>query len=110
MQRYIKCAKHIKCEFNYSFILSFNHSYVTSFLIFAKSSLPLELFFLFCFLKLEVQLHSSLHDSKNSLLSLWLCHGFSEIKTMLFVVKDIFRPAHLALRWYEEYLSSHAQM
>lgn len=44
------------------------------------------------------------------MLSLWLCHGFSEIKTMLFVVKDIFRPAHLALRWYEGYLSSHTQM
>lgn len=32
-------------------------------------------------LKLEVQLQPSPHDSKNSLLSLWLCHGFV-MKTM----------------------------
>lgn len=32
-------------------------------------------------LKLEVQLQPSLHDSKNSSLSLWLCHGFDK-KTM----------------------------
>lgn len=30
------CKKHIKCEFNYSFIRSFNHSYIISFFIFAQ--------------------------------------------------------------------------
>lgn len=40
------------------------------------------------FLKLEVQLHPSLHDSKNSLLSLWLCHGFLNRKPCLWFEID----------------------
>lgn len=94
----------------HSFFHSVIHTLLLNFCQIISTIGTLFFCFVFCFLKLEVQLHSSLHDSKNSLLSLWLCHGFSEIKTMLFVVKDIFRPAHLALRWYEGYLSSHAQM
>lgn len=53
---------------------SFNHSYIISFLIFAQIISTVGTFFFF--LKLEVQIHPSGHDSKNSLLSLWLCHGF----------------------------------
>lgn len=49
---------------------SFDHSYIISFLIFAQFLSTIG-----TFLKLEVQLHTSLHF-KNSLLSLWLCHGF----------------------------------
>lgn len=55
------CKIHIKCEFHDSFIRSFNHSHIISFLMFCPNHLRHwnSFSFLFFFLKLEVQLHKS---------------------------------------------------
>lgn len=104
MQIYIKCAKHIACDFKLS-IQPFSKSLIHRFfLVFFPSSFfcPNHLhhrsrYFFFFFLKLKVQLHPSGHDRKNSLLSLWFCHGFWKWKPCGFDVGLALLT--VALRW-----------